>query len=93
MALDPLNWEFYLGFCFFLLMKFQNFDEIFKISSAHNNNTYSSPIIHFKDLVLLKDDIIVISGGKDSHVYEYLKTNNQVLKKSLPKNKISLKLL
>ena len=48
------------------------------ISSAHNNNTYSSPIIHFKDLVLLKDDIIVISGGKDSHVYEYLKTNNIV---------------
>ena len=48
------------------------------ISSAHNNNSYSSPIIHFKDLVLLKDDIIVISGGKDSHVYEYLKTNNIV---------------
>ena len=48
------------------------------ISSAHNNNFYNSPIIHFKDLVSLKEDIIVISGGKDSHVYEYLKTNNIV---------------
>ena len=46
------------------------------ISSAHNNNLYNSPIIHFNDLVSLKDDIIVISGGKDSHIFEYLKTNN-----------------
>ena len=42
----------------------------------HNNNLYNSPIIHFNDLVSLKDDIIVISGGKDSHIFEYLKTNN-----------------
>ena len=45
------------------------------ISSAHNNYSYQSPIINFNDLVKLKDDIIVISGGKDSHVFELLKRN------------------
>ena len=45
------------------------------ISSAHNNYTYQSPIINFNDLIKLKDDIIVISGGKDSHVFELLKRN------------------
>ena len=45
------------------------------ISSAHNNYSYQSPIINFKDLAKLKDDIIVISGGKDSHVFELLKRN------------------
>ena len=45
------------------------------ISSAHNNYSYQSPIINFNDLAKLKDDIIVISGGKDSHVFELLKRN------------------
>ena len=45
------------------------------ISSAHNNYSYQSPIINFNDLTKLKDDIIVISGGKDSHVFELLKRN------------------
>ena len=45
------------------------------ISSAHNNYSYQSPIINFNDLIKLKDDIIVISGGKDSHVFELLKRN------------------
>ena len=45
------------------------------ISSAHNNYKYQSPIINFNDLAKLKDDIIVISGGKDSHVFELLKRN------------------
>jgi DNA polymerase-3 subunit alpha len=45
------------------------------ISSAHNNYSYQSPIINFKDLTKLKDDIIVISGGKDSHIFELLKRN------------------
>ena len=45
------------------------------ISSAHNNYSYQSPIINFNDLIKLKEDIIVISGGKDSHVFELLKRN------------------
>ena len=45
------------------------------ISSAHNNYSYQIPIINFKDLAELKDDIIVISGGKDSHIFELLKRN------------------
>ena len=46
------------------------------ISSAHNNYSYSSPIIQFKDLTELNDDIVVISGGKNSHIFEYLRRNN-----------------
>ena len=46
------------------------------ISNAHNNNSYSSPIIKFNDLINLKDDIFVISGGKKSHIFEYIKRNN-----------------
>jgi len=43
------------------------------ISSAHNNYNYQTPIIDFKDLEYLKDEIIVISGGKDSHIFDLLK--------------------
>ena len=46
------------------------------ISNAHNNSSFNLPIIQFNDLVKLKDDIVVISGGKGSHIFEYLKTNN-----------------
>ena len=46
------------------------------ISSAHNNYSYSSPIIQFKDLTELNNDIVVISGGKNSHIFEYLRRNN-----------------
>ena len=46
------------------------------ISNAHNNSSFNSPIIRFNDLIELKDDIIVISGGKESHIFEYLKSNN-----------------
>ena len=46
------------------------------ISSAHNNYSYSSPIIQFKDLKELNNDIVVISGGKNSHIFEYLRRNN-----------------
>ncbi len=45
------------------------------ISSAHNNYNYQSPIINFNDLKNFKDDIVVISGGKDSHIYELSKQN------------------
>ena len=45
------------------------------ISSAHNNYNYQSPIINFDDLKNFKDDIVVISGGKDSHIYELSKQN------------------
>ena len=45
------------------------------ISSAHNNYSYQSPIINFNDLAKLKDDIIVVSGGKDSHIFDLLKRN------------------
>ena len=45
------------------------------ISSAHNNYNYQSPIINFNDLKTFKDDIVVISGGKDSHIYELSKQN------------------
>ena len=46
------------------------------ISNAHNNSSFNLPIIQFNDLVKLKDDIVVISGGKGSHIFEFLKTNN-----------------
>ena len=46
------------------------------ISNAHNNNSHSSPIIKFNDLLNLKDDIVVISGGKKSHIFEFIKRNN-----------------
>tara|TARA_B100001093_G_scaffold520454_1_gene616145 strand:+ start:4406 stop:7843 length:3438 start_codon:yes stop_codon:yes gene_type:complete len=46
------------------------------ISNAHNNKFYSTPIIKFNDLINLKDDIVVISGGKGSHVFEYIRRNN-----------------
>ena len=45
------------------------------ISSAHNNYNYQSPIINFNDLKTFKDNIVVISGGKDSHIYELSKQN------------------
>jgi DNA polymerase-3 subunit alpha len=45
------------------------------ISYAHNNYNYQSPIINFNDLKNFKDDILVISGGKDSHIYELSKQN------------------
>jgi DNA polymerase-3 subunit alpha len=48
------------------------------ISSAHNNYNYQSPIINFDDLKNFKDDIVVISGGKDSHIYELSKQNKLV---------------
>ena len=48
------------------------------ISSAHNNISFSSPIIKFEELVELKDDIVVISGGKGSHVFELLRRNNLI---------------
>ena len=43
------------------------------ISNAHNNHSFNSPVISFNELVELKNDILVISGGKDSHIFEYLK--------------------
>jgi len=46
------------------------------ISNAHNNKFYSTPIIKFNDLINLKDDIVVISGGKGSHIFEYIRRNN-----------------
>ena len=46
------------------------------ISNAHNNYNFNSPVISFNELVELKNDILVISGGKDSHIFEYLKRNN-----------------
>ena len=46
------------------------------ISNAHNNYSFNSPVISFNELVELKNDILVISGGKDSHIFEYLKRNN-----------------
>ncbi len=53
------------------------------ISSAHNNYTYQTPIINFKDLKNFKDNIIVVSGGKDSHIFELSKQNkiNEIEKK------------
>ena len=45
------------------------------ISYAHNNYNYQSPIINFDDLKTFKDNIVVISGGKDSHIYELSKQN------------------
>ena len=46
------------------------------ISNAHNNNSFSLPVISFNELIKLKTDILTISGGKDSHIFEYLKRNN-----------------
>ena len=46
------------------------------ISNAHNNVEFSSPVICFNELIKLKNDIVAISGGKDSHIFEYLKRNN-----------------
>ena len=43
------------------------------ISKAHNNYNFSSPIISFKDLCELKDDLIVISGGRSSHIFELVR--------------------
>ena len=45
------------------------------ISKAHNNNIFNTPIIKFDELLCLKNDIIVISGGKGSHIFEYLRRN------------------
>ena len=46
------------------------------ISNAHNNSTYTAPVINFNELIELKNDIVAISGGKDSHLFESLKRNN-----------------
>ena len=46
------------------------------ISNAHNNSKYTSPVINFNELIELKNDIVAISGGKDSHIFESLKRNN-----------------
>ena len=45
------------------------------ISQAHNNNSFNVPIIKFSELIGLKNDVIVISGGKGSHIFEYLRRN------------------
>ena len=45
------------------------------ISLAHNNYNFQTPIIDFASLTELKDDIVVISGGKDSHIFNLLKRN------------------
>jgi DNA polymerase-3 subunit alpha len=42
------------------------------ISQAHNNYNYSSPIITFNELCEIKDDLIVISGGKSSHLFDLM---------------------
>ena len=39
------------------------------ISQAHNNYNFSSPIITFNELCEIKEDLIVISGGKSSHLF------------------------
>ena len=46
------------------------------ISTAHSNSSFNTPIIQFENLSQLKDDIVVISGGKGSHIYEYLRRDN-----------------
>jgi len=53
------------------------------ISSAHNNYTYQTPIINFNDLKNFRDNIVVVSGGKDSHIFELSKQNkiNEIEKK------------
>ena len=43
------------------------------ISQAHNNYKFSSPIISFKDLCELKDDLVVVSGGRASHLFDLVK--------------------
>ena len=43
------------------------------ISHAHNNYSYNNPIISFSDLKNFANDIIVISGGKGSHIFELIK--------------------
>ena len=43
------------------------------ISKAHNNYSYQTPILNFNDLEEFRNDVIVISGGKDSHVFELIK--------------------
>ena len=45
------------------------------ISTAHNNYNFQTPIINFENLSVLKDDIVVISGGKDSHIYNLIRRN------------------
>ena len=41
------------------------------ISKAHNNYSYQTPILNFNDLEEFRNDVIVISGGKDSHCLLY----------------------
>lgn len=43
------------------------------ISKAHNNYLYKTPILNFNDLEEFRKDVIVISGGKDSHLFELVK--------------------
>ena len=43
------------------------------ISKAHNNYSYQTPILNFNDLEEFRNDVIVISGGKDSHLFELIK--------------------
>jgi DNA polymerase-3 subunit alpha len=43
------------------------------ISKAHNNYSYQTPILNFNDLEEFRNDVIVISGGKDSHIFELTK--------------------
>ncbi|MDA9024545.1 DNA polymerase III subunit alpha [Gammaproteobacteria bacterium] len=45
------------------------------ISQAHNNYNYSSPIITFNELCEIKEDLIVISGGKSSHLFDLMNLN------------------
>ena len=46
------------------------------ISNAHNNLDFNGPIIKFSELKELSNDIIAVSGGRGSHIFEYLKRNN-----------------
>ena len=56
------------------------------ISKAHNNFSYQNPIINFQDLQEFKNDVIAISGGKDSHLFELIKRKkNQEAEKRIDK--------
>ena len=56
------------------------------ISKAHNNFTYQNPIINFQDLQEFKNDVITISGGKGSHLFELIKRKkNQEAEKRIDK--------
>ena len=56
------------------------------ISKSQRNYINNKPVINFNDFCIMKDDLIVLSGGKNSHLYETSKRGDISLLENMVDN-------